>query len=191
MEQVLKRSFFLKSLLLLSGCAGNWNPTYTPKQNYPYFVTTEPMVVKKLMVPTGTKLVYEKAFLKKGRQQKMMREESITSIELPNGRTINWGGVPVTAIRKFYNAKMRGFTVHPNFNTVRGHQTTKFFQLWKSYGCNLGITINEIDDWSCNPWNISDIESCGVNYQRHFKEDKGQQSVLDSLYTELMKIDGK
>lgn len=188
---ILRRSLFLNSLLLLSGCIGNWNPNHTPKKNYPYFIATEPIIVKKIMIPKGTKVVYQNQFLKKGKQKKMMREESIISIELPNGQTINWGGAPVRAIRKFYNAKMRGFTVHPNFNTVHDYQTTELFQLWKSHGCNLGITVNETDDWSCNPKNISNVESCGVNYQRYFKEDKDQQAVLDNLYTELMKVDEK
>lgn len=184
----LKHSFIFKGLLLLSGCLGNWNPNYTPKKNYPYFITKESMIVKKVVVPKGTKLVYEEHFFKKGNQDKMMIEEKLTSIELPIGETIDWGGVPIISIRKFYNQEMRGFTVYPNFNKVNNHKKNKFLQLWKSYKCNLGITIKNINDWSFNKGNISDVESCGVIYQRYFKEDANQQLVLDELYDELLKV---
>ena len=44
------------------------------------------------------------------------------------------------------------------------------------------------DDWSFNKQNITDVESCGVNNQRYFKEDKSQQQFLDSLMKELLNI---
>jgi hypothetical protein len=184
----IKGSFLLKGLVLLSGCAGNWNPNHVPKKDYPYFITTKPQVVKKIQVPAGTKLVYEEQFLKKGKQAKSLSEEKLTSIELPEGETLEWAGVPVNSIRKFYNQQMKGFTLYPNFEKGNNPGKTKFFQLWESYGCDLGISVKNTNDWSFNTHNISDVQSCGVSYQRYFKEDANQQAVLNKLYSELMKV---
>ena len=49
--------------VLLAGCVGNMNPTGgNSAPNYPFFITTEPLMVKKIQVPVGTKLVYEESF---------------------------------------------------------------------------------------------------------------------------------
>ena len=187
----IKLSSFLLGLFFLSGCIGNMNPNGSPPPDYPYFETTEPMVVKKIVVPAGTKLVYEEHFFKKGKQDKILSEEKLNTIEFPLGETIDWGGVPVTSITKFFNSEMRGFTVYANFDQLSNDKRTKFSQLWQSCSDGLGITIKNTDDWSFNTKNISDTESCSVLYQRYFKEDASQQIFLDSLYTELMKIGSK
>ncbi|MCV9928685.1 hypothetical protein OIU83_13530 [Flavobacterium sp. LS1R49] len=187
-----KPYYSLFGLLFLTGCIGNMNPTggnSTP--NYPYFITTEPLVVKKILVPAGTKLSYEESFFKKGKQDKMLSEEKLITLELPINQTIDWGGVPVTSINKFFNSEMHGFTVYANFDKLSNDKKTKFSDLWQSCSNDLGITVQNTDDWSFNTKNISDVESCSVLYQRYFKDNADQQNFLNNIYAELMKIGSK
>lgn len=179
-------------LFFLNGCVGNMNPTGgNSSPNYPYFVTKKALIVKKILVPKGTKLVYEESFLKEGEQEKMMSEKKLTSIEIPIGETIDWGGVPVTMIDKFFNDEMCGFSVYADFNKLSKNKKTKFSELWESCSSNIGITVENIDDWSFNTKNISDVESCSVLYQRFFKDNKEQNDFLDEIHNELKKIDSK
>lgn len=187
-----KPSFYLAGLLTLTGCVGNMNPTggnSTP--DYPYFITTAPLIVKKIPVPKGTKLVYEEQFFKKGEQDHMMSEGKLETIELPKGQTLIWGGAPITSINKFFNSEMHGFTVYADFTKLSADKKTKFSEMWQSCSDGLGITVKSTDDWSFNIQNISDVESCSVSYQRYFKEDAQQQSFLNNIYAELQKINSK
>jgi hypothetical protein len=187
-----KSSFSLLGLLFLTGCVGNMNPTggnSTP--NYPYFITVKPLVVKKIAVPTGTKLVYEEQFFKEGKQEKMLNEEKLITIELPKGQFIIWGGVPVTSIDKFFNSEMHGYTVYADFEKLTEDKKTKFSEMWQSCSNDIGITVKNTEDWSFNTQNISDVESCSVLYQRYFKENESQQKFLNEIYSELLKVDSK
>lgn len=151
----------------------------------PFFITTQPVVVKKILLPEGTKIIYEKGhFWGKQEQKKPLNEKGIIQISFVEGTTVNWGGVPITSMVKFYNSEMKGFTVYPDFDTQ--NKETRFSTLWKNCDDGLGIIIADNDDWSFNTKNILDVESCGVNYQRYFKEDENQQKYLDDLYHELM-----
>jgi len=184
-----KLSSLLLGFLSLTGCVGSMNPTggnSTP--DYPYFITTEPLVVKKIAVPKGTRLVYEEMLFKKGEQDRILNEGKLSTIALPDGKTLDWGGVPVTSITKFFNSEMHGFTVYPKFDQLTKDKRTKFSELWESCGDGLGITVKNTDDWSFNTKNISDVESCSVNYQRYFKKDVSQQLFLNDMYQELIKI---
>jgi len=183
-----KLSVFLLGLSLLTSCVGNMNPTggnSTP--NYPYFITTKPLVVKKILVPAGTRLVYEEQYFKEGEQKEMLSEEKLITISLQDSSTIYWGGVPITEINKFFNSEMRGYTVYADFKRLDIKNVTKFSELWKSCSDGLGISIKNGDDWSFNPKNIDDVQSCSVLYQRYFKDDMQQQQFLDNLYSELKK----
>ncbi len=155
----------------------------------PYFITVKPIVVKNILLPVGTKIIYEKSFFSgKYEQKRLLNEKKITQISFKEGTTIDWGGVPITSIVKFFNDKMKGFTVYADFDKLDENKKTQFYNLWCSCNSRLGITIKNTNDWSFNKENILDIESCGVNYQRYFKEDKEQQEFLDKLYQELLKI---
>lgn len=189
--KIFKPFSFLFSAIL-TGCVGNMNPTggnSTP--NYPYFITTEPLVVKKIQVPVGSKLVYEEHFFVEGKQDHKMREEKLTTIEFPAGKELIWGGVPVRSIYKFFNSEMRGYTVTADFTKLSEDNKTRFSELWQSCSSDLGITIKNTDDWSFNKQNIADVESCSVIYQRYFKDDSKQQSFLNEMYAELQKINSK
>lgn len=183
--------FFKLPLLLvalLTGCVGNMNPTGgNSRPDYPYFVTTKPLVVKKMPVPAGTTLVYEESWFKKGKQDKMLSESKLTAIRLPEGETILWGGVPITSIAQFFNSEMRGFNVSADFSKLTKEQHNRFTDMWQSCDDELGISIKNRDDWSFNPDNIADVQSCSVLYQRYFKKNKEQQSFLDEMYAEMMK----
>lgn len=187
-----KLSSFLLALFSLTGCVGSMNPTGgNSAPNYPYFITTEPLTVKKILVPKGTKLIYEEQFFKEGKQDKIMSERKLNTIAFPAGETIDWGGVPITSIAKFFNSEMRGFTVYADFGALGNDKRTKFSELWQSCSDDLGVAVRNIDDWSFNTKNISDVESCSVLYQRYFKENSSQQSFLDHIYAELIKVGSK
>jgi len=186
------RPFTSLFALIVTGCVGNMNPTggnSTP--NYPYYITTETMLVKNIMVPKGTKLTYNEHFFAKGKQEHKMSEQRLTSINLPEGQTIDWGGVPVYWIEEFFNSEMRGYTVYADFSKLSADKKTKFSELWQSCSDGLGITIKNKDDWSFNKENIADVESCSVNYQRYFKDDSRQQTFLNEMHSELQKINSK
>ena len=181
-------ALFTIGYFVLLGLSGMGSPTGGRGPNYPYFITLEPTTIKNILVPKGTKLTYEEQFFKEGQQDKIMNEEKLTSIELPEGKTIDWGNVPVFMILKFFNSEMRGYTVYADFNQLSNDKKTKFSELWQSSDSGLGIDVKNIGDWSFNKQNITDVESCGVNNQRYFKEDKSQQQFLDSLMKELLNI---
>ncbi len=164
------------------------NTTGGRAPDYPYFITNEPTTVKKIVVPKGTKLTYEEHFFKEGQQTKILNEKKLTGIELPEGRTIDWGGVPVFMIIKFYNPEMQGYSVHPDFNQLKNNKKNRFSQLWQNCNNDLGVLIKNVDDWTFNIKNIRDINDCGVNYQRYFNEDKEQQEFLNEFYKELKKV---
>lgn len=174
--------FILKSLRYMG------NPTGGPQPNHPYYITTESRLVKKIEVPRGTKLTYGEERSKTGEQNKIMNEAKLTSIELPIGKTVNWAGVPVVMINKYFNSEMTGFSIYADFEHLKEDKKTEFSKLWQKADCDLGIDVKDIQDWSFNKSNILDIQSCGINNQRHFKEDKEQQQFLDRLFIELMKI---
>ncbi|MFD2555158.1 hypothetical protein [Sphingobacterium tabacisoli] len=171
--------------ILLGALSGMGNPTGGRGPDYPYFITTESTAVKNIVVPKGTKLTYEEHFWKEGQQEKLMNEKEIMYIELPEGQTVDWGGVPVYMFVKFANTEMLGFSVYPDFEQLSDDKITKFSELWQSCQSDLGILVKNTDDWAFSPQNIMDISSCSVNYQRFFKDDIKQQHFLDSLYSEL------
>ena len=172
---------------MLSGCKFE-NAPKGLAIDYPYFITRDSLLVKKIMVPKGTKLIYEENPFVKGEQFALLDENKLTTIKLPYGETISWAGVPVTEIDKFYNEEMRGVTVYADFEKLSADKRTKFSELWRSCEDGLGVGVKNIDDWSFNPKNISDIESCSVLYQRFFKDSINQQKFLDNILIELKKL---
>jgi len=187
--KVIKTFSLFFALYALLSCVGNMNPTggnSTP--DYPFYITTEAMWVKKIRVPAGTKLLYEEQFMKNGQQDHIMREEKLTEITFPEGSTLDWGGVPISSIMQFFNTDMHGFSVYGAFDKLDPSKKTKFAELWESCSTDIGITVKNTDDWSFNPQNITDVESCSVNYQRYFKADTHQQKFLDEIYQELLQV---
>ncbi|WP_294215322.1 hypothetical protein [uncultured Chryseobacterium sp.] len=145
------------------------------------------MTVKNLKLPKGTKLTYEEKLFREGQQDHMMNEEKLTVIELPKGKTIDWGGVPVYKIMKFFNPEMKGHSVSPDFGRLHDEKKTRFSEMWQSCDAELGVLVKNPDDWSFDVKNIVDISDCSVLYQRYFRDDVQQQSFLDKLLGEMKK----
>lgn len=187
----LKLAIFIYAISLVIGCLPTIDPKgATYKSNSPFYITKKTEFVKHILVPAGTKLVYERTGTLEGEQTKMMDEDKLYEIKVQNGETIDWAGVPVNWIYKFFNTDMSGFTIHPDFEKMKKEKTSKFGDMWYKCADGLGITVKNTADWALNFNNIVDVQSCGVNYQRYFKDDKKMQSYLDSMYIE-MKKEGK
>lgn len=174
-------------IIVLDGLSSMGNPNGGRAPDYPYFITTESVTVKKIIVPKGSKLTYEEHFFREGQQDRIMNEKRLTGIKLPRGKTIDWGGVPVYMITKFFNPEMKGFSVYADFSKLSDDKKTKFSEMWQSCGGELGILVKNTDDWTFNTKNIGDISDCSVTYQRFFKEDVQQQRFLDKLVSEIKK----
>lgn len=179
------------AIIFLKGISAIGSPTGGKAPDYPYFMTTGPTVVKKIRIPKGTKLTYEEHFFKEGQQNKIMNEKKLTGIELPEGKTIDWGGVPVYKIIKFFNPEMQGFSVYADFNKLNNDKKTGFSNLWEGCSEELGITVKNPFDWSFNSSNITKVDYCGMNDMLYFEEDEErikQQQLPGKLYHELKKI---
>ncbi|RZK53469.1 MAG: hypothetical protein EOO87_12875 [Pedobacter sp.] len=186
--KLLKTAFLILIAIYFVGCLPNVDPKgATYKSNSPFYITKKPEIVKHILVPAGTKLVYQATAGLEGEQDKMMDEENLYEIKVENGGTIDWAGIPVNWIYKFFNEDMSGFRIYPDFEKMKKENTGKFAKMWYECADGMGITVKSTADWSANLNNISDVESCGVNYQRFFKDDKKMQNYLDSLFSELKK----
>ena len=164
---------------------------HTPDKS-PFFRTTKPLIVHNILLPEKTKITYKKRYSwEKYEQKKPLKNKNITQISFDEGVTIEWGGVPITKIIKYFNPEMIGYTVYADFNSLNKNKETEFSNLWKGCDNSLGIAVKNPDDWSFAKDNIVDVDSCSVVYQRYFKEDIEQQLFLDKLYSELMKLDIK
>ena len=188
MNNKLKMIFCMVTLLNLGACVGNMNPTGgNSRPDYPYYVTTQPIIVKKIPIPVGTKLEYEEQYFKSGQQNSLLNEKKLVAIYFPKDQSMNWAGVPIGTINKYFNSEMKGFSVYARFEQIPSNQQTRFSQLWQKCDDNLGISVRNTDDWTFNLNNIADIDSCSVNYQRYFKDSLQQQHYLDQLYQEMRK----
>ena len=188
--KLLYLCFLVPSICLLSSCSiniagGNGRP------DNPYFITTHPLLIKKVQLPAGSTLTYEKQGFKTGRQSQLMNESKLKGISLPSGQTIIWAGVPISTINKFSNSEMRGFSLNAEFKQLAPNQNSGFSKQWQRCGDDLGIGIKNKEDWSFNLNNIVDVESCSVLYQRHFQDNAEQQRFLNQLYAELRKVTAK
>lgn len=194
-KKISKKTHCLFSTLLLGSVLSishNANAEgHNAQPNYPYFITTQPLNIKNIAVPIGTKLTYEITYFKKGQQQKPLSEEKLTTIDFPEGSTFIWGGVPIYSINKFFNSEMTGYSVYADLSKLNAQNQSQFSKLWDSCNDNLGITVQNSNDWSFNKKNILDVESCSVNYQRYFKENSEQQKFLDKLYQALQNVQVK
>lgn len=177
--------------VIRDGLMSMGNPNGSRAPYYPYFITKETVTVKNIELPKGTKLTYEEQFFREGQQDRIMTEKKLTDIEFPKEKPVDWGGVPVYIIRKFFNSEMGGYSVYADFGQLSADKTTKFSEMWQSCGGKMGILVKNTDDWSFDKKNIVDISSCSVTYQRFFREDTEQQRFLDKLLGEIKKNDQK
>ena len=188
MNSKLRIIFCLIIFSSLGACVGNMNPTGgNHRPDYPYYITTQPMIVKKIAIPIGTKLEYEEQHFKSGQQDSLLNEKKLIQISFPKDHSINWAGVPIGSINKYLNSEMKGLSDDARFDQLPSNKQTRFSQLWQACDDDLGIRVKNTDDWSFNLNNIADIDSCSVNYQRYFKDNVQQQRYLNLLYQEMQK----
>ena len=176
---------FVGGYFLLNGLSTVGNPNGNSAPDHPYFVTNEIVTVKNIVLPKGTKLTYEEHFFREGQQDNILNEKKLTAIELPKGKTIDWGGVPVYLIIKHFNSEMKGYSVYADFGQLRDDKRSRFLEMWESCGGELGVLVTNTDDWTFNSKNIKDVLDCSVAYQRFFREDLQQQRFLDNLLKEI------
>ena len=89
MNNKVRLIFCIAILSNLGACVGNMNPTGgNGRTDYPYYITTQPMIVKKINVPIGTKLEYEEQLFKSGQQDSLLNEKKTHQDFLPS-RSIN------------------------------------------------------------------------------------------------------
>ena len=199
MEKLISGSKLIQSkqrlfafMLITSSMQYNINYAYAEAHssppNYPYFITTQPLTIRNIAVPVGTKLTYEKMAFKKGMQSKPLSENKLTGLDFPPHAQVNWGSVPITSIQKFFNSEMKGYSVYADFAKLSINGQTSFSKLWQSCNDDLGITVKNTNDWSFNKNNIVDVQSCSVNYQRYFKDDPRQNKFLDEIYKALQNV---
>ena len=69
MYRKLRIIFTIFLLSNLGACVGSMNPTGgNGRPDYPYYITTQPIIVKNNTVPNGTTLEYEQQHFKSGQQ---------------------------------------------------------------------------------------------------------------------------
>jgi hypothetical protein len=54
---------------------------------------------------------------------------------------MNWAGVPIGFIHKYFNSEMKGFSVYARFNQLSSNKQTRFSQLWQNCSDDLGIVL--------------------------------------------------
>ena len=188
MIRKLQIIFTIYLLLNLGACVGNMNPTGgNSRPDYPYYISTQPMIVKNITLPIGTILEYEEQYFKSGQQDSPLSEKKLIGIYFPKDKPMDWAGVPVSHINKYFNSEMKGFSVYARFEQLSRDKQTHFSKLWQECNDGLGINVKDTNDWSFNLNNINDIDSCSVIYQRYFKNDAEQQYFLNQLYKEMQK----
>ena len=81
MNRKLRIIFTIFLLSNLGACVGNMNPTGgNGRPDYPYYITTQPIIVKNIAVPTGTTLEYEQQHFKSGPQDSLLNESEIIAV---------------------------------------------------------------------------------------------------------------
>ncbi len=89
MNNKVRLIFCIALLSNLGACVGNMNPTGgNGRPDYPYYITTQPMIVKKINVPIGTKLEYEEQHFKI-RPTRFITERKKTHQDFLPRRSIN------------------------------------------------------------------------------------------------------
>ena len=105
---------YLSLIVLLFIMLPSFSYSNYPTPDYKYYIVKEPMVVKNLELPVGTRIVYFNTSLFGDRESsRPLREKNIYQIFFPDDNPLIWGGVSVTLIERFFNRDMKGFTVYP------------------------------------------------------------------------------
>ena len=160
--------------------------------NYKYYIVKEPMVVKNLQLPIGTRIVYfNTSLFGDSESSRPLREKNIYQIFFPDDNPLIWGGVPVTLIERFFNRDMKGFTVYPELgnslesdeNKHKLMEKNEFLKLWFMWTKNMDVNIKNENDWSFNPDNMvlgGEADSRYIDYG-NLEYFNGKDSMIEHL----------
>ena len=160
--------------------------------DYKYYIVKEPMVVKNLELPVGTRIVYfNTSLFGDSESSKPLREKNIYQIFFPDDKPLIWGGVPVSLIERFFNRDMKGFTVYPELgnslesdeNKHKLMEKNEFLKLWFMWTKDMDVNIKNENDWSFNPDNMvlgGEADSRYIDYG-NLEYFNGKDSMVEHL----------
>ena len=91
---------YLSLIVLLFVMLSSFSYSNYSLPNYKYYIVKEPMVVKNLELPVGTRIVYfDTSLFGDGESSRPLREKNIYQIFFPDDKPLMWGGVPVSLIK--------------------------------------------------------------------------------------------
>lgn len=166
--------------------------------DYKYYIVKEPMVVKNLELPVGTRIVYfNTSLFGDSESSRPLKEKNIYQIFFPDDKPLIWGGMPVALIERFFNRDMKGFTVYPalgnSFESEKNKnklmEKSKFLKLWFMWTEQMHVDIKNEKDWSFNPDNMvlggeAKISYLDYNNWKYFENgdiDKNMEEHLKKL----------
>lgn len=179
----MKKSLFLIFFLFLMLSSFSYSNYPTP--DYKYYVVKEPMVVKNLQLPVGTRIYYfNTSLFGDSESSRPLKEKNIYQIFFPDDKPLIWGGVPVSLIERFFNRDMKGFTVYPELgnsferdkNKSKLMEKSEFLKLWFMWTETMHVDIKNENDWSFNPDNMvlggkADISYIDFDNWKYFQTD--------------------
>ena len=160
--------------------------------DYKYYIVKEPMVVKNLELPVGTRIVYfNTSLFGDSESSRPLKEKNIYQMFFPDDKPLIWGGVPVSLIERFFNRSMKGFTVYPELgNSLQSDENKRklmekneFIKLWFMWSKNMDVNIKNENDWSFNPDNMvlgGEADSRYIDYG-NLEYFNGKDSMVEHL----------
>ena len=186
---------YLSLMVLLFIMLSSLSYSNYPRPDYKYYIVKEPMVVKNLELPVGTRIVYfNTSLFGDGESSRPLREKNIYQIFSPDDKPLIWGGVPVSLIERFFNRSMKGFTVYPELgNSLESDENKRklmgkneFLKLWFMWSKNMDVNIKNENDWSFNPDNMvlggeADFRYIDYGNLEYFSDENSMKEHLKKL----------
>ena len=186
---------YLSLIVLLFVMLSTFGYSNYPTPDYKYYIVKEPMVVKNLQLPIGTRIVYfNTSLFGDSESSRPLREKNIYQIFFPDDNPLIWGGVPVTLIERFFNRDMKGFTVYPELgnslesdeNKHKLMEKNEFLKLWFMWAKNMDVHIKDEKDWSFNPDNMvlggkADARDIDYGNLKYFPDESSMEEHLKKL----------
>ena len=186
---------YLFLIVLLFTVLSSFSYSNYPTPDYKYYIVKEPMVVKNLQLPVGTRIVYfDKSLFGDSESSKPLSEKKIYQIFFPDDKPLIWGGMPVALIERFFNRDMKGFTVYPELGNLFEKEKIKskliekseFIKLWFMWAENIDVNIKDEKDWSFNPDNMvlgGEADSRYIDYSnlKYFDDESSMKEHLRKL----------
>ena len=186
---------YLSLIVLLFVMLSTFGYSNYPTPDYKYYIVKEPVVVKNLQLPIGTRIVYfNTSLFGDSESSRPLREKNIYQIFFPDDNPLIWGGVPVTLIERFFNRDMKGFTVYPELgnslesdeNKRKLMEKNEFLKLWFMWAANMDVHIKDEKDWSFNPDNMvlggkADARDIDYGNLKYFPDESSMEEHLKKL----------